>query len=508
MCGILAFFGEEVDVSPYLLSHRGPDDYETKTLGKCRMDYYRLCINDLTKAGMQPFIDDGRMLICNGEIYNHNKFRTGSEKSQSDCEVLLPLIKSFGMVKTMEMINGDFAIIYSDGKRIMAARDPVGVRPLFYTRYADGSIAFSSEVKALRFLNSRIDIFPPGHIYDSYIDDFVCYHTGYWNVHKYIETPNVRDQIRDVFETAVHDRIATTDREIGFLLSGGLDSSLIASIASQKLGKIKTFSIGLEGSPDLKAARKVADYLNTDHTEVKFTISDGIAHLGDVIFSLESYDTTTVRASTPMWLLCKYIKEHTDCRYIFSGEGSDEILGGYLYFHNAPSVDEFAYENMRRLRLIHQFDGLRADRCAGAHGLDLVVPFLDKKFIDTCMTINQNLKVDPIEKRVLREAFMGYLPDEILWRQKDGMSDAVGTNWVDEIKAYAERDVTDKVYRDTKSRSRGHNIPITKEEVLYRNIFWKFYGEDCDHLITEIWRPKWTKVRDPSARLLIEKNHT
>jgi len=246
---------------------------------------------------------------------------------------------------------------------------------------------------------------------------------------------------------------------------------LIASIASRKLGKIKTFSIGLEGSPDLKAARKVADYLNTDHTEVKFTVSDGIAHIGDVIFSLESYDTTTVRASTPMWLLCKYIKENTDCRYIFSGEGSDEILGGYLYFHNAPSVDEFAYENMRRLRLIHQFDGLRADRCAGAHGLDLVVPFLDKQFIDMCMTINQNLKIDPIEKRILREAFIGYLPDEILWRQKDGMSDAVGTNWVDEIKAYAERD-------------------------------------DCDHLITEIWRPKWTKVRDPSARLLIEKNHT
>jgi len=163
---------------------------------------------------------------------------------------------------------------------------------------------------------------------------------------------------------------------------------------------------------------------------------------------------------------------------------------------------------MRRLRLIHQFDGLRADRCAGAHGLDLVVPFLDKQFIDMCMTINQNLKVDPIEKRILREAFVGYLPDEILWRQKDGMSDAVGTNWVDEIKAYAERDVSDKVFGDCKSQSRGHNIPITKEEALYRNIFWRFYGQECDHLITEIWRPKWTKVRDPSARLLIEKKHT
>ena len=207
-----------------------------------------------------------------------------------------------------------------------------------------------------------------------------------------------------------------------------------------------------------------------------------------------------------MWLLCKYIKQNTQCRYIFSGEGSDEILGGYLYFHNAPNVQEFACENMRRLRLIHQFDGLRADRCAGAHGLDLIVPFLDKNFIDMCMTMNQTAKIDPIEKRILREAFNGYLPDEILWRQKDGMSDAVGTNWVDEIKKYAENEIDDKLLRETRMKSRGHNTPLTKEEVLYRTIFWRMYGKDNDHLISEIWRPKWTTVKDPSARLLIEKN--
>jgi asparagine synthase (glutamine-hydrolysing) len=272
------------------------------------------------------------------------------------------------------------------------------------------------------------------------------------------------------------------------------------------LGKIKTFSIGLEGSPDLVAARKVAKYLDTDHTEVKFTIQEGLTHLNDVIHSLESYDTTTVRASTPMWLLCKYIKDHTSCRYIFSGEGSDEILGGYLYFHNAPGVEEFALENMRRLKLIHQFDGLRADRCAGAHGLDLVVPFLDKKFIDFCMHINQNHKMDRIEKKILREAFEGYLPKDILWRRKDGMSDAVGTDWVTEIKKYAEDNVDDSCFRDTKVMSHGHNTPLTKEEALYRTIFWKMYGRDSDHLISEIWRPKWTKIKDPSARLLIEKN--
>jgi len=489
----------------YLLSHRGPDDYRTKTLGKCRMDFYRLAINDLTDAGMQPFVKENEMLICNGEIYNHRDFRDGTEKSNSDCEVLLPLIRDHGMMKTLDLINGDFAFVWTDGKRVMAARDPVGVRPLFYTRYAENSIAFASEIKALLFLNSKIYIFPPGHIYDSYINDFVCYHTGYWRVNKYIKT-GVKRQLRETLEHAVHDRIDNTDREIGFLLSGGLDSSLIASIATRKLGKIRTFSIGLEGSPDLEAARIMAKYLDTDHTEVKFTPEEGIAHINDVIHSLESYDTTTVRASTPMWLLCKYIKQNTPCRYIFSGEGSDEILGGYLYFHNAPNVDEFACENMRRLRLIHQFDGLRADRCAGAHGLDLIVPFLDKNFIETCMTINQKHKIDTIEKRVLREAFQGYLPDTILWRQKDGMSDAVGTNWVDEIKKYAEDEVDDILFRETRAKTRGHNTPLTKEEAMYRNIFWKMYGKDNDHLITEIWRPKWTNVTDPSARLLIEKN--
>jgi len=505
MCGILALFGEEVEVSSYLLSHRGPDDYRTKTMGKCRMDFYRLAINDLTDAGMQPFRQGDEMLICNGEIYNYRDFLKGDEVSKSDCEVLIPMIKDYGIMRTINNINGDFAFVWTNGKRVIAARDPVGVRPMFYTRYGPESIAFASEVKALLFLNSEIHIFPPGHIFDSYVNDFVCYHNGYWHINKYIKN-SVHRELRETLEHAVHDRIDTTDRDIGFLLSGGLDSSLIASIASRKLGKIRTFSIGLEGSPDLEAARKVAKYLDTDHTEVTFTPAEGIAHINDVIHSLESYDTTTVRASTPMWLLCKYIKQHTTCRYIFSGEGSDEILGGYLYFHNAPNVDEFACENMRRLRLIHQFDGLRADRCAGAHGLDLIVPFLDKNFIDFCMTINQNEKLGKVEKRILREAFEGYLPHDILWRQKDGMSDAVGTNWVDEIKKYAENDVDDTLFRETRAKARGHNVPLTKEEALYRNIFWKMYGNDNDHLISEIWRPRWTSITDPSARLLIEKN--
>ena len=505
MCGILALFGEDTETPSYLLNHRGPDGYASKKIGRCRMDFYRLAINDLTPTGMQPFIRDKKMLVCNGEIYNHERFRYYEElKGTSDCEILIPVIDSFGIFDAVKHhINGDFALVYTDGKRVMAARDPYGVRPLFYTRYDEGSIAFASEVKALLWLNSEIHIFPPGHIYDSYVDDFVCYHTTYWPVNRYLVHNHLR-VIREALEHAVHDRLETTERDIGFLLSGGLDSSLIASIATRKMGTIKTFSIGLKGSPDLLAARSVSEYLKTDHTEVTFTTSEGINHINDVIHSLESYDTTTVRASTPMWLLCKYIKQNTSCRYIFSGEGSDEVLGGYLYFHKAPNVNAFACENMRRLRLIHQFDGLRADRCAGAHGLDLIVPFLDKEFVEVCMTMNQHLKIDPVEKKVLREAFEGYLPDDVLLRRKDGMSDAVGTNWVAQIKEYAEKDVSDDQFKEIRTKCRYHNVPLTKEEALYRSIFWKMYGKDNDHLISEIWRPKWTTVKDPSARLLIE----
>ena len=505
MCGILALFGEDVETPSYLLNHRGPDGYASKKIGRCRMDFYRLAINDLTPTGMQPFIREKKMLVCNGEIYNHKRFRYYEElRGTSDCEILIPVIDSFGIFDAVKHhINGDFALVYTDGNRVMAARDPYGVRPLFYTRYDEGSIAFASEVKALLWLNSEIHIFPPGHIYDSYVDDFVCYHTTYWPVNRYLVHNHLR-AVREALEHAVHDRLETTERDVGFLLSGGLDSSLIASIAARKLGTIKTFSIGLKGSPDLLAARSVSEYLKTDHTEVTFTTSEGINHINDVIHSLESYDTTTVRASTPMWLLCKYIKQNTSCRYIFSGEGSDEILGGYLYFHKAPDVDAFACENMRRLRLIHQFDGLRADRCAGAHGLDLIVPFLDKEFVEVCMTMNQHLKIDPVEKKVLREAFEGYLPDDVLLRRKDGMSDAVGTNWVAQIKEYAEKDVSDDQFKEIRTKCRYHNVPLTKEEALYRSMFWKMYGKDNDHLITEIWRPKWTTVKDPSARLLIE----
>lgn len=500
MCGIVCLFGEERDVPQVVLKHRGPDDYASRTLGRCRMDFYRLAINDLSPAGMQPFTYDDIMFVCNGEIYNHRELTPIKNKSVSDCECIGAYVKHMGIQHTLEELRGDFAFVYTDGKHVMAARDPVGVRPLFYTRYAKDSIAFASEVKALLFLNSPVHVFPPGTFYDSCVDDFITYHSGYWHIKTHVPYEN---KLREVLEDAVKVRLENTERDIGFLLSGGLDSSLIASIAQRMIGDITTFSIGLEGSPDLEAARKVAKFLGSNHHEVTFTVEEGFKVLPDVIQSLESYDTTTIRASVPMWLLCRYIKEKTTCRYIFSGEGADELLGGYLYFKNAPGVREHAAESMRRLKLIHQFDGLRADRCAGAHGLDLIVPFLDIHFIREVFAINQKQKIGSCEKKVLREAFIGYLPEEILWRQKDGMSDAVGTGWVGFLRSHAENLISDNAFMVSKAVCSEHNTPVSKEEVFYREIFWKFYGCRHDHLISEIWRPRWTHITDPSARLLI-----
>lgn len=501
MCGIVCLFGEERDVPVGLLKHRGPDDYATKTMGRCRMDFYRLAINDLTPAGMQPFTYEDGMFVCNGEIYNHKELTYGRTKSKSDCECIGPHVKHLGIQHTLDELRGDFAFVYTNGKHVIAARDPVGVRPLFYTRYAKDSIAFASEAKALLFLNTPVHVFPPGTFYDSGVDDFITYHSGYWHIKTHT---SVQNTLKESLEEAVKVRLENSERDVGFLLSGGLDSSLIASIAQRMVGEIQTFSIGLEGSPDLVAARRVAKFLGSKHHEVTFTLEEGYKVLPEVIQSLESYDTTTIRASVPMWLLCRYIKEKTTCRYIFSGEGSDELLGGYLYFKNAPGVQEHASESMRRLKLIHQFDGLRADRCAGAHGLDLIVPFLDIKFINAVFNMNQKQKLGPCEKKVLREAFIGYLPEEILWRQKDGMSDAVGTGWVGFLRNKADQLISDSGFLVSKAICSEHNTPLTKEEVWYREIFWKFYGCRHDHLISEIWRPRWTDVTDPSARLLID----
>jgi len=455
------------------------------------MEFTRLAINDVSENGMQPFLGPSGMLVCNGEIYNHKSFGT-TNPGTSDCACIMPLIETLGIFETAKRLRGEFAFCFTQGSNVMAARDPLGVRPLFFTRFDEGCIAFASEVKALRSFNTRIEIFPPGHVYSSDTDTFECFYPYKWD-------------IKDTFVEAVRVRIENTDRNIGFLLSGGLDSSLVVAIANQLLpGPLKTFSVGIDDSPDVLAARKMALELGSDHTEFRFDVEEGLKNIENVIWSLESYDTTTVRASVPMWLLSRFISQTTDCKVILSGEGSDELFGGYLYFHYAPGVQEFTEENRRRLQLIHQFDGLRADRCIAAHGLELRVPFLDVNVVEFGMTMDQTLKTpcNGIEKYYLRKAFEGCLPDEILWRQKNGMSDAVGYAWVRAVKAHAEVTISDDEFINIRNRAGDHNVPLTKEEALYRKIFWKLFGTDNDHLISEIWRPKWTTQTDPSATQL------
>lgn len=496
MCGI------SVGYHTGSLSHRGPDDENKVIIGRWHFNFYRLSINDLSINGMQPFIRNGCGLICNGEIYNHKDFETGEEMSTSDCECLLSMIDRYGIHDTCNLVRGVFAFAWTDRDRLLVARDPFGVRPLFYVRDPQLGIAFASEVKALAEYTGKVEIFPPGHFYDSHLDDFVCYYNIYWHMNPSI-TQGATYMIRKLFVEAVQKRVENTDREVGFLLSGGLDSSLVASVASNILNrKITTFSIGQPDSPDILAARKVAEALGTNHHEIIFDFDEGIRVIPDVIKSLESYDTTTIRASTPMWILIKWIKENTNIRVLLSGEGSDEILGGYKYYKNAPSLNEFQSETIRRLRLIHQFDVLRADRCTAAHGLELRVPFLDRDFVDGVIRLDPSLKKTPLEKQILRDAFSSDLPLEIINRPKDAFSDAVGYGWVDHIQKYANEYILDQIFEVTQTRAGVHNPPLTKEEAWFRQIFWSLYGYDKDHLLKEIWRPRWTDVTDPSARKL------
>ena len=500
MCGITVTLGDVI-VSPKELNHRGPDAYREWRLGKCTMYFNRLAINDLSAAGMQPFVRSGTMLVCNGEIYNHEEFENGKENSSSDCECLHSMISTYGMHDTCNLIRGEFAMAWSDGDRLMVARDPFGVRPLFYVKTNVG-IAFASEAKALALSIGRIEIFPPGHFYDSYLEDFVCYHNIHWHVQPGL-TNGATFMVRSLLTEAVSRRVKNTDREVGFLLSGGLDSSLVVAIATTMCkGPIKTFSIGQEDSPDVLAARQVSEALGTDHHEVIFDFDEGVRVIPEVIRSLESYDTTTIRASTPMWILCKWIKENTSCRVLLSGEGSDEIFGGYKYFKGAPSADAFQAETIRRLRFLHQFDVLRADRCAAAHGLEMRVPFLDRDFVDGVIRLDESVKMTTLEKQVLRDAFTSVLPPEILKRPKDAFSDAVGYGWVDHLRDHGERTISEQVFEHTVIRSGDYNPPTSNEEAWYRQVFWNMFGHDKDHLINEIWRPKWTDVIDPSARQL------
>jgi asparagine synthase (glutamine-hydrolysing) len=471
MCGIFGTTGG--DGPTFDLKHRGPDATSELQVGEMTLMFWRLAINGLGD-GMQPFQHNGKYIIANAEIYNH--LELGGWPENSDCEVLLRMIEKNGLYTTCLDIDGDFAFIYTDGTEIYAARDRIGVRPLFYCYHNDG-IAFASEVKALLHYEEPVQIFPPGHLYDSTIDKFICWESNYFEP-KY---PAIGGAIRTNLAKAVNKRINNTNKPVGFFLSGGLDSSIIASLAKQMSNtRLRTFSIGLAGSPDLIAARQMANYLDSDHTEVLFTVEEGIAAIPEVIWHLETYDTTTVRASIPMYLLSKYIKENTNVRVVLSGEGADELFGGYLYFHGAPNEREFYSESMRLVQDVHMFDVLRADRTTAAHGLELRVPFFDTELIDYVMGVEGRMPVGGCEKYLLRKEFEDILPRDIAWRQKNGMSDAVGYEWRAALKEFGEE--------------------------KYKDIFDEDF-EDHDHLVPYMWMPQWSDATDPSATQLPHFKH-
>jgi asparagine synthase (glutamine-hydrolysing) len=389
-----------------------------------------------------------------------------------------------------------FVCVNKDGSFI-AARDRLGIRPLFYGySKTNGTICFCSELKGLLGMCDNISEFPPGNFYNSHNKSFTCYA----NIKQVeIPTPFSENTLKSLLIASVEKRLHT-DTEIGFFLSGGLDSSLICSIASKLLPhKIKTFSIGIGDSPDLKCARKVASHLGTDHTEIIFTEQEGLDALKSVIYHLESYDCTTIRASVPMFLMSKYVKQNTNIKVILSGEGADELFGGYLYLKYAPSLQQFQDETLFLLNKVHKHDVTRADRCVSAHGLELRVPFFDRELVDYVVAIDPMFKKQVIEKMILRDSFKGYLPDDILYRQKNGMSDAVGYSWVNFIRSFK---TYDEDHFDSMQDKFVPNTPLTNEEMYYRTLYTEMFGS-VDN-VTHIWRPKWTNQSDPSAALLPE----
>ncbi len=481
-------------------------------VGKGLLGFHRLSIMGLHPEGMQPFEREGSYAVCNGEIYGFDKIRKELERkyqffSESDCEVLLPMYFEYG-VQMFSMLDAEFACILYDGvnQEFIAARDPIGIRPLYYGYDESGTIVFASEPKNLIGMVQEIRPFPPGH---------------YWKGGKFIsycDIAAVRNTCTDDLETIcanIHDKLIAgvqkrlvADAKVGFLLSGGLDSSLVCAIAARESEKtIRTFAIGMSTDAiDLKYAKQVADYIHCEHTEVIITQEDVLIALEPVVELLGTYDITTIRASIGMYLVCKYIHENTDIRVLLTGEISDELFG-YKYTDFAPSAEEFQKESQKRIRELHMYDVLRADRCISVNSLEARVPFGDLDFVKYVMAIDPGKKLNKYGKGkfLLRHAFEGdYLPQDILWREKAAFSDAVGHSMVDHLKAYAEARYTDAEFEE-KCKHYTHARPFTKESLLYREIFEKYYPGQSQ-MIVAFWMPnkEWDgcNVSDPSARVL------
>ena len=516
MCSIIGYIGKAItaqEVRPYFdaTKSRGPDMTRMLPLNPGFLGFHRLSIMGLDERGMQPFVRGSRAVVCNGEIYGFRKMKKELEAKgyrfagDSDCELLLPLYEEYG-VQMFARLDAEFALILFDGEGLIAARDPIGIRPLYYGYLSDGKIIFASEAKNLVGLCEKILPFPPGHYYRD--GEFICYR----NIskpdtvcHDDLETAcgNIREKL-----TAGIEKRLDADAPVGFLLSGGLDSSLVCAVAAKKLRKpIKTFSIGMDlDAIDLKYAKEVADFIGADHTEVIISKKDVLEALPNVVKLLGTYDITTIRASIGMYLVCKCIHEHTDLRVLLTGEISDELFG-YKYTDFAPSPAEFQKEAEKRIRELHMYDVLRADRCISVNSLEARVPFGDLDFVSYVMALDPAMKMNTYGKGkyLLRHAFEGdYLPWDILMREKAAFSDAVGHSMVDDLKEYAETVYTDEAYEE-KRKQYTFAQPFTKESLLYRELFETFYPGQAE-MVVDFWMPnkEWEgcNVTDPSARVL------
>lgn len=518
MCSIMGYCGSgaafEVFKEGFLKTiSRGPDDSRIVDTGKGWLGFHRLAIMGLTDSGMQPFELDGSYVVCNGEIYGFEKLKEELSgkytfKSESDCEILLPLYKEYG-TDMFAMLDAEFACILYDGEtgEYLAARDPIGIRPLYYGYDEKGVIIFASEAKNLVGLTDKIMPFPPGHYYKA--GEFICYcDIAKVDVVCHDDLETVCHKIHDKLVAGVEKRLVA-DAKVGFLLSGGLDSSLVCAIAAKKsTTPIKTFAIGMsEDAIDLKYAKQVAEYIGSDHKEIIITKEDVLSSLETVIQILGTFDITTVRASMGMYLICKAIHEQTDIRVLLTGEISDEIFG-YKYTDFAPDAKAFQEESQKRVRELHMYDVLRADRCISVNSLEARVPFGDLDFVKYVMAVDPEMKLNKYGKGkyLLRHAFEegDYLPDEILWREKAAFSDAVGHSMVDYLKEFATEQYTDEEF-ETLCKKYTHATPFTKESLLYREIFEKYYAGQGE-MIVDFWMPNksWEgcDVDDPSARVL------
>ena len=518
MCCVMGYTGHDLSAEKfkeYLLRtvDRGPDDQRVVEGPYGLMGFGRLAIMGLTPEGMQPFYRGADCVVCNGELYGFRfekeilKRRGYKFCSDCDCEILLPLYYEYGLDMFRHM-DAEFALILYDSRkdRLIAARDPIGIRPLFYGYLADGSIIFASEAKNLVGLCAHVFPFPPGHYYKD--GKFVRY-TDLTTVTRYSsdDLDTVTKKIREKLISAVEKRL-DADAPLGFLLSGGLDSSLVCAISAKLLGKkIRTFAIGMDLDPiDLKYAREVADFIGAEHTEVIMTREQVLASLEEVVAMLGTYDITTIRASMGMYLCCKAIHEQTDVRVLMTGEISDELFG-YKYTDFAPSAEEFQKEAEKRIRELHMYDVLRADRCISVNSLEARVPFGDLDFVEYVMALDPEMKRNHYGKGkyLLRHAFEGdYLPRDILMREKAAFSDAVGHSMVDDLKAYAETLYTDAKFGHRRKFYRFAQ-PFTKESLLYRELFERYYPGQAE-MVADFWMPNKTwegcNVQDPSARVL------